>query len=680
MADELLGGRFRLGGELARGGFGAVFAARDELAGDEVVVKLLLRAPDARGLARFLREGELAQRLQHPAIVPLRACGTTPAGQPFLAYTRVEGGEPLDKAWRTWGARARVAGLVRVAEALGAAHREGVVHRDVKPANILVDPAGDPHLIDFGIALERDAERLTQTGGMVGTPGYMAPEQLSGAREQGPPADVWALGVLLYQALAEQLPFDASTSAELIGAILAGDPEPLPPAGRRALPGAQEVISRALARDPALRYPDGAAMAAALRELVAGGGRRGPRPRLVLAAALLLGLGLIGAAGALRARRAGGEQDLDASLSPSQGPALAPSASPGATSPTGAAQRARRALLRGLEQGAPPVVAAALREQDLRPWLGEVIPAQVARVRADLARADAALGRALRCLGLLRAAAGVARAPDPLADEVFAALELRWSVGATGPAVELLAALGASGLRLTTPRRLTALPQEIVTARHADSLDEAQFASALLAFVRLDLELSRDYFDRTFQLPAGEPEAEFVRLCMAVSADRSGAAPDALRAYLARPEAEALLGPVHRARALVSCVRGTPDRPDDLALIEEALRLDPLTPYAQVLLGERALARGERAAALAAAEAALRGLEEGDYEGRGWRQTLRYTCQDTMVLFAACGERDKALDLRDRARDLGGETRDLEARLAAALGRGQAPERQAPQK
>ncbi|MCA8923817.1 MAG: protein kinase, partial [Planctomycetes bacterium] len=262
---DCLGPQFVVHRVLGRGGMGIVYAARDLELGRDVAVKLTLDAQSSERLqARLEREGQALAQLKHPGIVQVHRAGTL-EGRSFLVCELIEGARGLQVASGDLALRERV-GLIRdAARAIGAAHAQGIVHRDLKPDNLLVDAAGKVHVADFGVALIADAARLTQTGGLVGTPYYMAPEQISGERDAiGPHSDVWSLGVVLYQTLTGQLPFVSESFGQLGFAIMQATPE----SPRRLNPEVSSELARvcatAIARDPAQRYPDGEAFARAL--------------------------------------------------------------------------------------------------------------------------------------------------------------------------------------------------------------------------------------------------------------------------------------------------------------------------------------------------------------------------------------------------------------------------------
>jgi serine/threonine-protein kinase len=251
--------RFELLAELGRGGMGVVYHARDTASGQQVALKLLTRV-EPRRLLRFVREGEISASLRHPGIVAVHAAGAS-EGLAWLAFELVAGARTLDEASAGLPLARRLELVRDAARALGHAHARGVVHRDVKPANLLVGADYRVRVADFGVALGCDLERLTTSGALIGTPLYMAPELLHGRRDEvGPQADVWALGVLLYETACGRPPFDASTLTALLDAVTHPPPRPRAVAPDVAR-GLEAVILRAMALDPADRHPDGEALA-----------------------------------------------------------------------------------------------------------------------------------------------------------------------------------------------------------------------------------------------------------------------------------------------------------------------------------------------------------------------------------------------------------------------------------
>ncbi|MGE0706620.1 MAG: protein kinase [Planctomycetota bacterium] len=316
---------YELLGTLGRGASAVVLRARERATGREVALKRLELAPSDERLARFLREGEVAARLTHPGIVRVHAVGLL-GGRPCLAYELIEGARELGEALAEWPLRRRVEALRQAAEALGSAHAAGLVHRDVKQENLLVDREGRVRVADFGVATGAELERLTRTHALVGTPVAMAPEQLEGRPGAVTPAtDVWALGVILYEVLCERAPFaGAQTFPELVSWIEGGSfprPRELRPDVDRAL---EAVCLRALDRDPRRRYPDAGAFSDALAAWLAGSGSLARRPGLLALAGLSLLL-LAGAAGlAARGTTTSPRPRAAASATPAAVPSEAP--------------------------------------------------------------------------------------------------------------------------------------------------------------------------------------------------------------------------------------------------------------------------------------------------------------------------------------------------------------------
>ena len=247
---------------------GKVYRARDPILDRMVALKTvspeLLAKQDTK--ARFQREARAAARLQHPNIVTIFELGEI-EGALFIAMELLEGMD-LAQAMHTpgrLGLGEKLRTVVDVCRGLDYAHKRGVVHRDVKPANIRILTDGTVKLVDFGIAHLTDST-MTQTGLVLGTPSYMAPEILSGGRVDHR-ADMWAVGIVLYELLAGARPYDAPTIAGLVYRIVHQPPAPLDPA--LGLPtGLAEVAERALAKDPAARFRDCAEMAQQLQAVM----------------------------------------------------------------------------------------------------------------------------------------------------------------------------------------------------------------------------------------------------------------------------------------------------------------------------------------------------------------------------------------------------------------------------
>jgi serine/threonine-protein kinase len=249
-------GPFRIVRELGRGGMGIVYLARrdDGPDGPPVALKVLRDGALAGGsaLRRFLAERHIVARLEHPHVARLLETGITPDGTPYFAMAHCTGGSLAERLARGPLAVAdavRIAG--QLAGALGAAHALGIVHRDVKPANVLFDGSGGAQLTDFGIAKLLDQES-TQSGALVGTPSHLAPEQLRGVGVDHR-ADLWTLGVTLYQMLTGRRPFDGPTYAAVLHAVLSVEPEPLHGAAADVPAALDALVRHLLQKDPGAR-------------------------------------------------------------------------------------------------------------------------------------------------------------------------------------------------------------------------------------------------------------------------------------------------------------------------------------------------------------------------------------------------------------------------------------------
>ncbi|MDO9018501.1 MAG: protein kinase [Myxococcales bacterium] len=268
----LFADRFELGAPLGAGGMGEVFRATDRRSGRVVAVKLLRASdPEAPAAARFAAEIDVLAELAHPAIVAYVAHGAADDGRPFLAMECLEGEVLTKRLERGPLSVADTLTLVgRVADALHAAHRRGLVHRDVKPSNLFLKgaEAAGVTVLDFGLVRAVGGERaLTQSGMLVGTPEYMAPEQAQGLRTIGPAADVFALGCVFYQCLTGRSPFAASHLVATLGKVLFGEPVSLD-AARPDLPAPlRALVAQMLLKDPLQRPRDGGAVAEALAGL-----------------------------------------------------------------------------------------------------------------------------------------------------------------------------------------------------------------------------------------------------------------------------------------------------------------------------------------------------------------------------------------------------------------------------
>ncbi|MFJ3218286.1 protein kinase [Kitasatospora sp. NPDC086801] len=288
MRGTVLADRYRLVDLLGGGSMGDVWLAEDEVLGRRVAVKVVKPALlDESGFAeRFHAEARVMAQLRHPGIVGVYDYGHSAVdGRPSVGYLVMEliDGEPLSAVLERRGALPVAETLrtaLQVLEALEAAHESGVVHRDIKPANLMV--CGDRTVIaDFGIARPGCDARLTVPGMVLGTAAYQAPEQASTGTVTAS-ADLYALGVVLYECLAGKLPFDGETALEMILKHLT---EPVPPLPEDVPAPVWALVERAMAKEPGERWPDAAAMAAAVRNALAPAGEKTPpapdRPRPV---------------------------------------------------------------------------------------------------------------------------------------------------------------------------------------------------------------------------------------------------------------------------------------------------------------------------------------------------------------------------------------------------------------
>jgi serine/threonine-protein kinase len=261
--------RYEIKRELGRGGMASVYEAYDPQFQRPVAVKLLprefLHDPEFR--ARFTREARTIASLEHPSIVPVYDFGEE-NGQPFLVMRLMTGGSLTDRLVQGPIAIEQAAEILkRIGSALDRAHSLGIIHRDLKPGNILFDHYGDAFLADFGIArITSSSSQLTASGSLVGTPTYMSPEQVYGNKELDGRADIYALGVILYQMLTGDVPYAADTPARMMMAHVM-DPVPHLLDKRPDLAPADAVITKAMAKERDDRYPTASEMSNVLTEI-----------------------------------------------------------------------------------------------------------------------------------------------------------------------------------------------------------------------------------------------------------------------------------------------------------------------------------------------------------------------------------------------------------------------------
>ena len=254
---------------LGQGAIGRVYLARDEKLARDVAIKVLqpTKARDPTAARRFLREGRAAAAVEHPHVVAVHQVGED-HGAPYIVMQRLVG-RTLKQARQADG-RLPLEEVIRIgretAAGLAAAHRQGLVHRDIKPDNIfLQDPDGAVRIIDFGLARAGmdDGADVTLEGSIVGTPAYMSPERIEG-RELDAHSDLFGLGVVLYELLAGRLPFDAGSLVSMLAAISRGNPPDLGTVAPDVPRPLAQLVMRLLAHDPADRPADAATVAAEL--------------------------------------------------------------------------------------------------------------------------------------------------------------------------------------------------------------------------------------------------------------------------------------------------------------------------------------------------------------------------------------------------------------------------------
>lgn len=264
-------GRYEVEDELGHGGMATVYLARDPYMKRQVAIKVLSYklTSDALFQEHFQREAEMIAALEHPCIVPIFDFGRH-RDQPYIVMRYMAGGSLQDRLARERLGLHQLSRIFgRVAEGLDAAHTQGIIHRDVKPHNILFDASDEAFLSDFGIA--KSLHRSTGMTGtlFIGTPAYMSPEQVRNDKLDGR-SDVYALGVVLYRALAGQLPYEKGTAMATAVAHIT-DPVPNILDIRPDLPSTwEEIISKALAKAPADRYATAGDLARDVREVASG--------------------------------------------------------------------------------------------------------------------------------------------------------------------------------------------------------------------------------------------------------------------------------------------------------------------------------------------------------------------------------------------------------------------------
>jgi eukaryotic-like serine/threonine-protein kinase len=268
---DVLGKKYRLEAQIGEGGMARVFRATRLNTETAVAIKVLhdsLRH-NAEACTRFLREAQMATSLRHPNVVQTLDLGTADSGQPYLVLEFLVGGSLNEYAAQRGGriSFGELLGfLTPIFEALEEAHGQGIVHRDLKPENVfLAEERGKrvPKLLDFGISRignAQDERRVTGAGASLGTPSYMAPEQVLSTKDADARSDIWSLGVSMYQLLSGKLPFEGRNAPSVYLAITTRTPTALHEMVPDLPRGVERIIARCLRKDPVERYPSIAAL------------------------------------------------------------------------------------------------------------------------------------------------------------------------------------------------------------------------------------------------------------------------------------------------------------------------------------------------------------------------------------------------------------------------------------
>jgi eukaryotic-like serine/threonine-protein kinase len=273
MIGELFDGRYRLERRIGSGGMADVYLARDASLGRQVAIKILSDryAQDDGFVERFRREASSAAGLNHPNIVSVYDRGEA-EGTYYIAMEYLDGPTLKDEIVRRapLPEAEAIAWATQALDALDFAHRRGVIHRDVKPHNMVLTEDGRLKVTDFGIARAANTQQMTEVGSIVGTAQYLSPEQARG-QVVGPQSDLYSMGIVLYEMLSGELPFTGDGAVDIAMKQVSDPPPPLRKRNRLVSPAMEQVVMRALAKDPALRYPSARAMADELRRVGRGG-------------------------------------------------------------------------------------------------------------------------------------------------------------------------------------------------------------------------------------------------------------------------------------------------------------------------------------------------------------------------------------------------------------------------
>jgi TolB-like protein/predicted Ser/Thr protein kinase/Flp pilus assembly protein TadD len=259
---------YKIISKIGAGGMGEVYLAEDSQLDRKVALKFLPShlCQDEASRARFTREAKAAAKLDHPNIVPVYEVGEF-QGRPFFAMAHIEGKslrEVIKEGKLTVSEAIDL--TMQICEGLNEAHTAGVVHRDIKPGNIIIDKKSKPRLLDFGLATVSGEEKLTKTGSTLGTVGYMSPEQIDGTKVDHR-SDIFSVGVILYEMLTGRRPFEGDNDAAVVKAISSSTPEPIARFKSGVTGELQQIIDKALAKDVSIRYQHADGMLADLKRL-----------------------------------------------------------------------------------------------------------------------------------------------------------------------------------------------------------------------------------------------------------------------------------------------------------------------------------------------------------------------------------------------------------------------------
>ena len=258
---------YRIVEKIGAGGMGEVYLAEDTKLNRRIALKFMPShlASDKDLRIRFTREAQAAAKLDHPNIIPVHEVGEY-EGRPYIAMAHIEGRSLRDliKHGKLSISEA-VALTMQICDGLQKAHEAGIVHRDIKPGNIIIDNAGRARILDFGLATVTGDDKLTKTGSTLGTVGYMAPEQISGMNVDKR-ADIFSLGVILYEMITGRRPFTGDNDAAVIKAITDSVPEPLARFKSGVTDELQRIVTKTLAKDPSVRYQSADGLLADLKQ------------------------------------------------------------------------------------------------------------------------------------------------------------------------------------------------------------------------------------------------------------------------------------------------------------------------------------------------------------------------------------------------------------------------------